>query len=114
VDHPGYWLDHVERGFDLVRKINSPNLRLLYDCYHVQIMDGNLIPNLIENVELVGHVHVADTPGRNEPGTGEINYANIFKALRAARYDRYVGMEFEPTSDAEEAAQDALALLKAH
>lgn len=112
VDHPGYWLNHVAVGFDLIREVNSPNLRLLFDCYHIQIMDGNLIPALQENVDLIGHIHVADTPGRNEPGTGELNYANIFQALHAINYDRYVGMEFEPIGGAADAAIEALDLLK--
>ena len=112
VDHAGYWLEHVETGFELIRKVASPNLRLLFDCYHVQIMDGNLIPSITENIDLIGHIHVADTPGRNEPGTGEINYANVFKALQAVGYDRYLGMEFEPTGDAVVAAKNALSMVK--
>ncbi|MEW6228037.1 MAG: TIM barrel protein, partial [Bacillota bacterium] len=74
VDHPGYYIPRSKLGFDLIRRVNSPNLKLLYDIYHMQIMEGNLISTLTENVDLVGHVHVADVPGRNEPGTGEINY----------------------------------------
>jgi hydroxypyruvate isomerase len=112
VDHPGYWLNHVELGFELVRIVSSPYLRLLFDCYHAQIMDGNLIPNLVKNMELIGHIHVADTPGRHEPGTGEVNYGNIFKALRTAGYDRYVGMEFEPIDESVVAANGALKLLQ--
>lgn len=112
VDHAGYWLAHVNLGYELIREVNSPNLRLLFDCYHVQIMDGNLIPNLTKNIELLGHVHVADAPGRHEPGTGEINYANVFKALKAAGYDRYVGMEFAPTNGSDQAAREAMRLLK--
>jgi hydroxypyruvate isomerase len=112
VDHAGYWLEHVEVGFDLIQKVANPNLRLLYDCYHIQIMDGNLIPNLTEYIDLIGHIHVADTPGRHEPGTGEINYVNIFKALQGAGYDRYVGMEFEPSGEPVTAAKNALSMLK--
>jgi hydroxypyruvate isomerase len=112
VDHPGYWLNHVELGFELVRIVNSPYQRLLFDCYHAQIMDGNLIPNLIKNMELIGHIHVADAPGRHEPGTGEVNYRNIFKALQTAGYDRYVGMEFEPIGESVVAATGALKLLQ--
>ncbi|MBN1266476.1 MAG: TIM barrel protein [Anaerolineales bacterium] len=113
VDHSGYWLNHADLGFDLIRRVNSPNLRLLFDCYHVQIMDGNLIPNIRDNLELIGHVHVADTPGRHEPGTGEINYANVFKALGAAGYAGYVGMEFVPTGESDQSVAEALQMVRA-
>jgi|YNPBryunderm2012_1023409.scaffolds.fasta_scaffold02907_7 hydroxypyruvate isomerase len=112
VDHKGYWLDHIDVGFELIRKLAHPNLRILFDCYHVQIMDGNLIPRITENIDLIGHIHVADTPGRHEPGTGEINFANIYKALRRVGYTRYVGMEFEPTGDSTTIAKNALLMLK--
>jgi hydroxypyruvate isomerase len=112
VDHPGYWLDSAEVGLGLVREVGSPNLRFLFDIYHVQIMEGNLIARLSDNVEIIGHVHVADVPGRHQPGTGEINYRNVLTALRRAGYMGYVGMEFVPTVPAEQAAAEALALVK--
>ena len=111
VDHPGYFLNRSNVGFDLVRAVDSPNIRLLFDIYHMQVMEGNIIETLIRNLDVVGHIHVADVPGRHEPGTGELSYANIFKALREAGYDRYVGFEFEPTVSSEEAAAASLALL---
>jgi hydroxypyruvate isomerase len=73
---------------------------------------GNIIHTLTSNLDVIGHVHVADVPGRHEPGTGELNYANIFKALREAGYDRYVGFEFDPVVPSEEAAAASLALLR--
>jgi hydroxypyruvate isomerase len=76
------------------------------------VMEGNVIHTLTSNVDVIGHVHVADVPGRHEPGTGELNYANIFRALREAGYDRYVGFEFEPAVPSEEAAAASLALLR--
>lgn len=112
VDHPGYFLNRSGVGFELVRAVDSPNIRLLFDIYHMQVMEGNIIETLTSNLDVIGHVHVADVPGRHEPGTGELNYANIFKALREAGYDRYVGFEFEPTVPSEEAAAASLALLK--
>jgi hydroxypyruvate isomerase len=111
VDHPGYFLHRSSVGFDLVRAVDSPCIRLLFDIYHMQVMEGNIIHTLTSNLDVIGHVHVADVPGRHEPGTGELNYANIFRALREAGYDRYVGFEFEPTVRSEEAAKAALALL---
>lgn len=103
VDHKGYYLDHSALGFELVRAVGSPNLRLLYDVYHLQVMEGNLIATISENAELIGHVHVADVPGRHEPGTGEINYRHVYLALERAGYDGYVGFEFEPTGTTDEA-----------
>ena len=112
VDHPGYFLHRSAVGLDLVRAVDSPHIKLLYDIYHMQVMEGNIIETLTRNLDVIGHVHVADVPGRHEPGTGELNYANIFRALRAAGYDRYVGFEFEPTVSSEEAAAASLVLLR--
>ena len=112
VDHPGYFLHYSAAGFDLVRAVGSPCIKLLYDIYHMQVMEGNIIHTLTGNLDVIGHVHVADVPGRHEPGTGELNYANIFEALREAGYDRYVGFEFEPTVPSKEVAAAALALVK--
>jgi hydroxypyruvate isomerase len=112
VDHKGYWLNHAAPGFELVREVNSPNIRLLFDIYHMQVMEGNLIETMRANLDAIGHVHVADVPGRHEPGTGEINYQRVLSALRDAGYQGYVGMEFDPTGASEKAAADALALVK--
>jgi hydroxypyruvate isomerase len=111
VDHVGYFLDHTSAGFELVRAVNSPRIKVLYDIYHMQIMEGNVIQTLTNNLDVIGHVHVADVPGRHEPGTGELNFANIFRALRQAGYDGYVGFELDPTVPSEEAAAGMLALL---
>jgi len=92
--------------------VDSPRLKLLYDIYHMQVMEGNIIHTLTSNLDVIGHVHVADVPGRHEPGTGELDYANIFKALQEAGYDGYVGFEFEPTVSSMEAATASLALLR--
>jgi hydroxypyruvate isomerase len=97
VDHKGYHLSHSEPAFRLVREINSPNIKVLYDVYHMQIMEGNIIQTLKHNMDAIGYVHIADVPGRHEPGTGEINYRNIFKTLRELHYEGIVGFEFEPS-----------------
>jgi hydroxypyruvate isomerase len=112
VDHPGYFLNTSKTGIQLVREVASPNIRLLYDIYHMQVMEGNLIDTLTKNLDVIGHIHVADVPGRHEPGTGEINYGNVFAALRQAGYMGYIGMEFAPTGDSNKAAAEALALVK--
>ncbi len=111
VDHPGYFLNRSAVGFELVRAVGSDHVKLLFDIYHMQVMEGNIIHSLTHNLDVIGHVHVADVPGRHQPGTGELNYANIFAALRQAGYDRYVGFELDPTTPSEEAAPALLALL---
>ena len=111
VDHAGYYLNHSAQAFDMVRKVDSPRIRLLYDIYHMQVMEGNIIHTLTSNLDVIDHIHVADVPGRHQPGTGELNYGTIFRALREAGYDRYVGFEFEPTVPSEEAAALSLELL---
>lgn len=112
VDHGGYWLKNSSVAFDLVRKIGSPNLKVLYDIYHQQITEGNIIESLTSNLDAIGHVHVADVPGRHQPGTGELNYTVILHKLRDAGYDKYVGLEFDPSIDSKEAASSALKLIK--
>jgi hydroxypyruvate isomerase len=94
-----YFLTSVAEGFEIVRAVGNPKVRFLYDFFHEQISEGNLISKLQKNLDLVGLVHVADVPGRHEPGTGEINYANIFRKLGELRYSNYVAMEFMPTGE---------------
>ncbi len=108
VDHPGYYLTSSHEGYEIIEAVDSPNVKLLYDVYHQQITEGNIIQNLTENVEHIGHVHVADVPGRHEPGTGELNYANVVSALEDSGYDGYVGLEFAPTGDSDPAVAEAL------
>lgn len=108
VDHPEYFLESSSEGFDIVDEVDSSHVKLLYDVYHQQITEGNIIQTLMGNVEKVGHVHVADVPGRHEPGTGELNYANIFTAIDNTDYDGYVGCEFTPTGDPDDAMAAAI------
>ena len=105
-----YFLWSVPEAFEIVGKVGHPQVKFLYDFYHAQISGGNLIENLEKNIDKVGLVHIADVPGRHEPGTGEINYTNIYKKLVELKYSRYVAMEFIPRGDAVEslrAARDA-------
>jgi hydroxypyruvate isomerase len=99
VNHPGYFLTSVEKGVRVVDEVGSPNVKLLDDLYHMQIMEGNLIANLRKYIDRIGHFHVADVPGRHEPGTGEINYRKVFEAIADTPYDGYVAMEYSPTID---------------
>jgi hydroxypyruvate isomerase len=89
----------VQEGFEIIGRVGHPRVKFLDDFFHEQISEGNLIEKLEKNIDKLGLVHVADVPGRHEPGTGEINYANIYKKLAALKYDRYVAMEFIPSGD---------------
>ena len=104
VDHAGYFLYWVRDGAELVDRVGSPNVKLLFDIYHTQIMEGNLISNIRTNIDRIGHFHVGDVPGRHEPGTGEINYRNVFKAIYELgdRYRGYVGLEYGHVAPLEE------------
>jgi hydroxypyruvate isomerase len=96
--HPGYWGDDLERCADLIRAIDSPHFRLLFDIYHVQIMHGDLIRNIRRYHELVGHYHTAGNPGRGElDETQEINYPPVIKTILQTGYRGYVAQEFIPT-----------------
>ncbi len=119
LENPTIFLEGVDLAFAIVRSVNLPNLRVLYDLYHEQRGFGNLIEKLQKNIDWIGLIHVADVPGRHEPGTGEIDYDNVYKCLAALRYDRYIAMEFYPTADpvttlrmAREQVQRAFSALK--
>jgi hydroxypyruvate isomerase len=99
LENPKYYLTGVTEAFDIVRAVGSPRVKVLYDFYHEQRGMGNLIEKIEPNIDLIGLVHIADVPGRHEPGTGEMNYENIYRKLAALNYDRYVTMEFYPTGD---------------
>ncbi len=98
-ENPKYFLTSVARGFEIVRGVDHPQVQFLYDFFHEQIAEGNLIEKLEKNIDIVGLVHVADVPGRHEPGTGEINYKSIFRKLAELKYNRVVAMEFLPSGD---------------
>ncbi len=100
-ESPRYFLDGSRLGLEIVREVAEPNVRFQYDCYHLQRMEGQLIEGLTKNLEWIGHVQIADVPGRHEPGTGEVNYANVLAALEKAGYDGYVGLEYRPSGPTE-------------
>jgi len=102
VNHKGYYLDKSDEAFEIVRKVDSPNVKILFDIYHQQISEGNLITNITQNIDLICHFHMAGNPGRNEPYLGEINYPEIFKAIEKAGYEGYVGLEYWADGDVEE------------
>ena len=92
-DHPNQFLTHTAQAYEICRAVDSPACKILYDIYHQQITEGNLIPNLDAAWEEIAYVQVGDNPGRNEPTTGEINFRNVFEHLYEKGYDGVVGME---------------------
>lgn len=113
VDHKGYSLHSSRLGAEIIGEVNHPHIRLLYDAYHMQIMEGNLISTIRDLWELFGYFHIADVPGRCQPGTGELNYENIVSALQETGYDRYIGFEFEAKgASAMEVSKHCLELFK--
>lgn len=98
-ENPRYYLTSSREGFELARKVDRPNVRFLYDLYHEQIAEGDLLETLEKNFAQLGLVHVADVPGRHQPGTGEINFANIFRKLAQLNYGGFIAMEFLPQGD---------------
>ncbi len=98
--HPGYQGDHTDYCMEIIRQVGSPRLGLLFDIYHVQIMDGDLVTRIQQCGEAINHIHTAGNPGRGElDGSQEINYAPCMEALVKIGYDGYVGHEFIPTRD---------------
>jgi len=95
--HKNYFLDHPQPAFDLTRQVGSDKVKVLYDIYHMQLMAGNVIQTLKENMDQLGYIHLADVPGSHEPGTVELNYNNILKALDSMGYAGFVGFELIPS-----------------
>jgi hydroxypyruvate isomerase len=98
-DHVGNFLETTQMGTEIVRLINSPNLKLLYDVYHMQINEGRICDTLSAAIAYIGHVHIADAPGRHEPGTGEINYSFVLRHLNCLGYQGIVGCELFPATN---------------
>jgi hydroxypyruvate isomerase len=110
VNHAGYYLSTSDQGFEILKQVGSARVKLLYDVYHQQITEGNLIDVIRANIQAIGHFHIADVPGRHEPGTGEINYENIFAAISESGYNGYVGCEYSPSKGKSSAESARLVL----
>ncbi len=109
--HPGYQGDHTDYCIDIIKRVGSPRLKLLFDIYHVQIMDGDVIKRIRQFHEYIGHVHTAGNPGRGElDHHQEINFPPIMEALLEVKYQGYVGQEFIPTRDPRQGLREAVAL----
>lgn len=99
IDHKGYFLVTSKEAFDVVKRVDSPNIKVLFDIYHQQISEGNIINNIRENIQYIGHFHAAGNPGRNELQSGEINYPQIIEAIKKLNYDGHIGLEYWPSSE---------------
>lgn len=107
--HPGYQGDHTDYCMEIIKKVGSPRIKLLFDIYHVQIMDGDIISRIRQHKDYIGHYHTAGNPGRNEIGnTQEINYRPIMQEIVKTGYTGYVGHEFIPTRDPYESLRQAV------
>ena len=109
-ENPKYFLTSADEGIEIVRAVNHPQVQFLYDIFHEQMSYGNLIEKLDKHIDVVGLIHIADVPGRHEPGSGEINYANIYRKLAQLNYRHNVAMEFRPTGDQVAILREAKAL----
>jgi hydroxypyruvate isomerase len=107
LENPTIYLDGVTEAFEIVRAVGSAKVKVLYDFYHEQRGMGNLIEKLEKNIDEVGLVHIADVPGRHEPGTGEVDYVNIYRRLAELHYQGVIAMEFYPTGDVVETLRRA-------
>jgi hydroxypyruvate isomerase len=101
-DIPGFFLSRSQQAMDIIRDVRSPNLYLQYDIYHMQRMEGELANTITANFERIAHIQLADNPGRNEPGTGEINYRFLFAFLDAIGYSGWIGCEYKPKGGTDE------------
>ena len=99
VNHPGYYLWSAVEAFEIVKEVNSPNVKVVFDIYHQQVMEGNIIPNIVNYLDLIAHLHGAGHPGRNELQYGENDYKNIIKAVENAGYAGALGLEYKPLLD---------------
>jgi hydroxypyruvate isomerase len=111
VDHPDYQADHTAWGITLAKRINSPRFKLLYDIYHMQIMEGDVIRTITDNIQYIGHFHTGGVPGRHEiDDTQELNYHRVMQAIADAGFKGYVAQEFVPTGDPRASLAQAVAI----
>jgi len=101
-DVPGFYLVRTADVLALIQEVGHPNVYVQYDVYHMQIMEGNLTKTIQANLDKIAHIQIADNPGRNEPGTGEINYPYLFKTIDAAGYQGWIGCEYKPAGKTED------------
>ncbi|KKI89335.1 xylose isomerase [Bacillus sp. SA1-12] len=106
VDHQGHFLQFSDEAAAVIDQVNSPNVKLVFDVYHQQITEGNVIRNATNYIDRISHYHIADNPGRKQPGTGELNYINILNAIKETGYDGFVGLECGYTIETDKALEE--------
>ena len=111
-DHPGYWLTSSDKGAEICRKLDSERMKLLFDCYHMQIMEGDLLNHIKRNIDVIGHFHSAGVPGRNELYKGETNYPFVLNQIEKLGYKGIFGLEYEPSIDDEDSLCQTLKYLR--
>lgn len=97
-DVPGFFVSRTAQGLAILDEVGHPNARLQYDIYHAQVMEGDLLPTIERNFTRIGHLQLADNPGRHEPGTGEINFPNVFRRIDELGYAGWMGCEYKPSA----------------
>ena len=97
-DIPGFYLNTSDQALEIIEEVGSDNLFFQYDIYHMQIMEGDLAPTIEAKLDKIAHLQLADTPGRHEPGTGEINYPFLFEHLDRIGYSGWIGCEYKPAT----------------
>ena len=107
VNHPGYYLWSAVEGFEIIREVGHKNVKLIFDIYHQQVMEGNIIPNIVGNLDCIAHLHGAGHPGRHEMQYGESDYKNIIAAVDKAGYTGALGLEYGPLLDPVESLKEA-------
>jgi hydroxypyruvate isomerase len=101
LDIPGFYLSKTQQALDIINEVGSDNLFIQYDIYHAQRMEGELCKTIESNLAKIAHIQLADNPGRNEPGTGEINYAHLFQFIDRIGYKGWIGCEYKPATNTE-------------
>jgi hydroxypyruvate isomerase len=104
-DIPRFFLSGTQQAVEIIRDVGSSNLKIQYDVYHMQIMEGDLAPTIERNLDLIGHIQVAENPGRHEPGTGEINFDFLFGFLDSIGYQGWIGCEYKPKTVTDESLE---------
>jgi hydroxypyruvate isomerase len=108
IDHPGMFLHTIPQAYALARAVDSPSVKILFDIYHVQIQEGNILPTIDHAWDEIAYFQIGDTPGRKEPGTGEINYLNVFHHIAKKGYTGFLGLEHGIKGSGKEGAKSAL------
>ena len=113
VDHPDYFLDNPQVAVDIIKKVDNDNVKILFDIYHMQIMYGNILDFVRENLKYIGHFHIAGVPGRHEPIDNELNYPFILKEIEKMGYHGVFGLEYWPTLESGDSLKSTLQVLTA-